>query len=58
MPGGALLVPLTAGSVALAYNLPDVSGDLELSREAYVGIFLGTDHETGTIRGSRGRIRA
>jgi phosphate transport system substrate-binding protein len=42
VPGGALLVPLTAGSVALAYNLPDVPGDLALSREAYAGIFLGT----------------
>jgi phosphate transport system substrate-binding protein len=38
---GALLVPVTAGSVAVAYNLPDVSADLRLSREAYAGIFLG-----------------
>ena len=37
---GALLVPLTAGSVALAYNLPD-NPELKLSREAYVGIFTG-----------------
>jgi phosphate transport system substrate-binding protein len=42
VPGGALLVPLTAGSVALAYELPDLPGDLRLSREAYAGIFLGT----------------
>jgi phosphate transport system substrate-binding protein len=34
-------VPVTAGSVAVAYNLPDLSADLRLSREAYVGIFLG-----------------
>ncbi|HKB13555.1 MAG TPA: phosphate ABC transporter substrate-binding protein PstS [Vicinamibacterales bacterium] len=39
---GAVLVPLTAGSVALAYNLPDVHPQLALSRQAYVGIFLGT----------------
>jgi phosphate transport system substrate-binding protein len=41
VPGGALLVPLTAGSVALAYNLPDLPADLKLSRQAYTGIFLG-----------------
>lgn len=38
---GVVLVPETAGSIVLAYNLPDVSGDLKLSREAYVNIFLG-----------------
>jgi phosphate transport system substrate-binding protein len=38
---GAVLVPLTAGSVALAYNLPDVEADLRLSRQAYIGIFTG-----------------
>jgi len=37
---GARLVPVTAGSVVLAYNLPDVT-DLKLSRIAYVGILLG-----------------
>jgi phosphate transport system substrate-binding protein len=37
---GALLVPLTAGGVALAYNLPDVP-DLKLSRQAYAAIFAG-----------------
>jgi phosphate transport system substrate-binding protein len=40
-PSGAVLVPVTAGSVAVAYNLPDVSADLRLSRQAYSGIFLG-----------------
>jgi len=39
-PSGAVLVPMTAGSVTLAYNLPGIS-DLRLSREAYAGIFLG-----------------
>jgi phosphate transport system substrate-binding protein len=38
---GAILVPATAGAVALAYNLPDIGGDLKLSRQAYAGIFLG-----------------
>jgi phosphate transport system substrate-binding protein len=37
----ALMVPLTAGCVALAYNLPGFQGDLKLSRRAYAAIFLG-----------------
>jgi phosphate transport system substrate-binding protein len=40
VPSGALLLPLTAGSVALAYNLPDVPA-LRLSRQALIGIFMG-----------------
>jgi phosphate transport system substrate-binding protein len=39
--GGVILLPMTAGSVVLAYNLPGGPSDLKLSREAYVGIFLG-----------------
>jgi len=41
VPGGTILVPVTAGCVALAYNLPNLSADLKLSREAYAGIFMG-----------------
>ncbi len=37
---GVLMLPITAGSIVLAYNLPDVP-NLKLSREAYIGIFLG-----------------
>ncbi len=37
---GVVLIPATAGSIVLAYNLPGVTS-LKLSREAYVGIFLG-----------------
>jgi len=37
----ALMVPVTAGCVVLAYNLPSFHGDLKLSRQAYAGIFLG-----------------
>jgi phosphate transport system substrate-binding protein len=37
---GVQLLPMTAGSVVLAYNLEGV-GELKLSREAYAGIFLG-----------------
>jgi phosphate transport system substrate-binding protein len=35
-----VLLPVTAGHIVLAYNLPEVS-ELKLSREAYAGIFLG-----------------
>jgi phosphate transport system substrate-binding protein len=41
VPGGVILLPVTAGSVALAYNLPEISADLKLSRQAYTGIFMG-----------------
>jgi phosphate transport system substrate-binding protein len=39
--GGVVQIPLTAGAIVLAYNLPGVDG-LRLSREAFAGIFLGT----------------
>jgi phosphate transport system substrate-binding protein len=38
--GGVQLLPMTAGAIVLAYNLPDVP-NLRLSREDYAGIFLG-----------------
>ena len=38
---GVRLVPMTAGAVVLAYNLPELQDDLKLTREAYSGIFLG-----------------
>ena len=38
---GVRLIPMTAGGVALAYNLPGLEGRLKLSRAAYSGIFLG-----------------
>lgn len=37
---GVMMLPVTAGSIVLAYNLPGIS-DLKLSREAYIDIFLG-----------------
>src|SRR5215471_11214407 len=39
--GGVLLLPMTAGSVVLTYNLPGGPSEVKLSRQAYVGIFLG-----------------
>ena len=37
---GAVMIPATAGSIVIAFSLPDVK-ELKLSRDAYVGIFLG-----------------
>jgi phosphate transport system substrate-binding protein len=41
VPEGVVMLPVTAGGVALAYNLPGAPPDLKLSRRAYAGIFLG-----------------
>ena len=40
--GNVLLLPATAGTIVLAYNIPGVQGGLKLSRDAYIGILLGT----------------
>jgi phosphate transport system substrate-binding protein len=37
---GVVMIPATAGSIVIAYNLPEVK-DLKLSRDTYAGIFLG-----------------
>jgi phosphate ABC transporter phosphate-binding protein len=36
-----VLLPMTAGSIVLCYNLPGGIGGLKLARKAYVDIFLG-----------------
>jgi phosphate transport system substrate-binding protein len=38
---GILLLPMTAGSIALCYNLPGNISELKLSRQVYTDIFLG-----------------
>jgi phosphate transport system substrate-binding protein len=38
---GVLMLPMTAGSIVLAYNLPEVQEAIKLSQEAIVGIFMG-----------------
>ena len=38
---GVQLVPAVAGTIVVAYNLEGLGGDLKLSREVYVDIFLG-----------------
>jgi phosphate transport system substrate-binding protein len=37
---GVVMLPMTAGSIVLAYNLPDLEG-LKLSRQVYADILLG-----------------
>jgi len=38
---GALMLPVTAGGIVLAYNIPGVTTGLKLPRKVYVDIFLG-----------------
>jgi phosphate transport system substrate-binding protein len=38
---GVIALPMTAGSVVLAYNLSNIPTGLRLSRQVYVDIFLG-----------------
>jgi len=38
---GALMIPMTAGMVVLAYNIPGVGEGLTLARDVYVDIFAG-----------------
>jgi phosphate transport system substrate-binding protein len=39
---GVRLLPMTAGSVVICYNVPGVKGRIKLTRHAYVGIFMGS----------------
>jgi phosphate transport system substrate-binding protein len=38
---GALMLPVTAGMIALAYNIPGVNAEIKLPRDVYVDIFAG-----------------
>ena len=40
-PPGVVLLPMTAGSIVLSYNLPGVTGAIQLPRDVYPAIFLG-----------------
>ncbi|HEV3272705.1 MAG TPA: phosphate ABC transporter substrate-binding protein PstS [Candidatus Methylacidiphilales bacterium] len=40
--GGVVLLPMTAGSIVLSYNVPGVTGAIQLPRDVYPAIFLGT----------------
>src|SRR6516162_4603005 len=39
--GGVVLIPITAGEIVIAYNLPGNPAGLKLPREVYPEIFLG-----------------
>jgi phosphate transport system substrate-binding protein len=39
--GGVLLLPMTAGSIVISYNLPGVTAAIQLPRDVYPAIFLG-----------------
>src|SRR4051794_14963453 len=39
---GTLHIPMTSGSVVLAFNLPELEGKLNLSADSVTGIYLGT----------------
>jgi phosphate transport system substrate-binding protein len=47
---GARLVPVTAGMVVLAYNLPGLAAPLKLTRDVYADIFAGKIKEWGDPR--------
>ena len=36
-----VMIPATAGSIVLAYNIPGIQGGVKLSRAAYIGILVG-----------------
>ncbi|MEG3969746.1 MULTISPECIES: phosphate ABC transporter substrate-binding protein PstS [unclassified Microcoleus] len=38
---GVILLPMTAGSIVLGYNLPDLTEPLKLPRDVYTDIFAG-----------------
>jgi phosphate transport system substrate-binding protein len=40
--GGVILLPMTAGSIVISYNLPGVAQSIQLPRDVYPAIFLGT----------------
>ena len=37
----ALMVPVTAGMIVLAYNIPGVNNEIKLPRDVYIDIFAG-----------------
>jgi phosphate transport system substrate-binding protein len=39
--GGAIMVPVTAGMIVIAYNIPGVSSGIKLPRDVYLDIFAG-----------------
>jgi phosphate transport system substrate-binding protein len=40
--GGVTLLPMTAGSIVISYNLPGLTAPVQLPRDVYPAIFMGT----------------
>ena len=38
---GALMIPVTAGMIAICYNIPGVNSEIKLPRDVYIDIFSG-----------------
>lgn len=47
---GAVLLPMTAGAVVMAYNLPGVEQPIKLPRAVYTDIFLGNIKSWNDVR--------
>lgn len=41
LDGGVVMIPITAGKIVIAYNLPGIDEPLRLGREVYPRVFLG-----------------
>lgn len=39
--GGAVMIPVTAGMIVIAYNLPGLTSEIRLPRDVYLDIFAG-----------------
>jgi phosphate transport system substrate-binding protein len=42
---GSVMLPVTAGMIALAYNIPGINSEIRLPRDVYVDIFAGKIHK-------------
>lgn len=42
---GALMLPITAGMITIAYNIPGVNSEIKLPRDVYVDIFIRRIHK-------------
>jgi len=57
--GGAVLLPMTAGEIVIAYNLPGNPKELKLPRDVYPDIFLGkiTQWNDARIQGANPGVK-
>ena len=47
LPETAVMLPVTAGMIALAYNIPGVNSEIRLPRDVYIDILAGGDPAVG-----------